>query len=78
MFGRYIRRFEWRRDQRMGRSDVAVRVIEKIDVSRELSLRVNLWCGVTVNERMDWLVEKATEMGAASLQPLHTSRTAIC
>jgi 16S rRNA (uracil1498-N3)-methyltransferase len=29
------------------------------------------------NERMDWLVEKATELGAASLQPLVTERTVL-
>jgi 16S rRNA (uracil1498-N3)-methyltransferase len=29
------------------------------------------------NERMDWLVEKATELGAAAVQPLMTSRTVL-
>jgi 16S rRNA (uracil1498-N3)-methyltransferase len=29
------------------------------------------------NERMDWLVEKATELGVAGLQPLHTSRSVL-
>ena len=32
---------------RMGRSDVAVRIGDKTDTSRELGLRVNLWCGIT-------------------------------
>ena len=27
------------------------------------------------NERMDWLVEKAAELGAASIQPLIAERT---
>ena len=62
---------------RMGRSDVAVRVLEKMDVSRELSLRVNLWCGITANERMDWLVEKATELGAFSLLPISAERSVL-
>lgn len=62
---------------RMGRSDVAVRVLEKVDVSRELSLRVNLWCGITANERMDWLVEKATELGAVSLLPISAERSVL-
>jgi 16S rRNA (uracil1498-N3)-methyltransferase len=39
---------------RMGRSDVAVHVGEKIENSRELNIRVNVWCGITANERMDW------------------------
>lgn len=61
----------------MGRSDVIVRVGEKTDPSRELSLRVNLWCGITANERMDWLVEKATELGAFSLLPISAERSVL-
>jgi 16S rRNA (uracil1498-N3)-methyltransferase len=62
---------------RMGRSDVAVRVDEKIEASRELNVRVNLWCGITANERMDWLVEKATELGATSLLPITAERSVL-
>ena len=62
---------------RMGRSDVLVRVGEKTDTSRELGLRVNLWCGITANERMDWLVEKATELGACSLLPISAERSVL-
>jgi 16S rRNA (uracil1498-N3)-methyltransferase len=62
---------------RMGRSDVAVRIGEKTDTSRELGLRVNLWCGITANERMDWLVEKATELGACSLLPISAERSVL-
>ena len=62
---------------RMGRSDVAVRVIEKTEASRELNVHVNLWCGMTANERMDWLVEKATELGAASLLPITAERSVL-
>jgi 16S rRNA (uracil1498-N3)-methyltransferase len=62
---------------RMGRSDVVVRVGEKTEVSRELNLRVNLWSGITANERMDWLVEKATELGAFSLLPITAERSVL-
>jgi 16S rRNA (uracil1498-N3)-methyltransferase len=62
---------------RMGRSDVIVRVGQKTDLSRELSLRVNLWCGITANERMDWLVEKATELGAFNLLPISAERSVL-
>ena len=62
---------------RMGRSDVVVRVGEKTDASRELNLRVNLWSGITANERMDWLVEKATELGAFSLLPITAERSVL-
>ena len=62
---------------RMGRSDVVVRVGEKTEASRELNLRVNLWSGITANERMDWLVEKATELGAFSLLPITAERSVL-
>jgi 16S rRNA (uracil1498-N3)-methyltransferase len=61
----------------MGRSDVAVRVVEKIEVERELQVRVHLWCGITANERMDWLLEKATELGASSLLPITAERSVL-
>ena len=62
---------------RMGRSEVTVRLGKKIEASRELNVRVNLWCGITANERMDWLVEKATELGASSLLPITAERSVL-
>ncbi len=62
---------------RMGRSDVAVRVVEQTEVSRELAVNVNVWCGVTANERMDWLLEKVTELGAASVLPITAERSVL-
>lgn len=59
--------------ERMGRSDVDVRVGEHIDIEREASRAVHLAVGMPANERMDWLVEKATELGVAGIQPLMTA-----
>lgn len=62
---------------RMGRSDVAVRVDTFEAVEREPARRVHLAMGMPANERMDWLVEKATELGVASIQPLHTAHSVL-
>ncbi len=62
---------------RMGRSDVQVRVGAHHRIERETPRAVHLALGMPANERMDWLVEKATELGAASLQPLVTERTVL-
>lgn len=62
---------------RMGRSDVAVRVDGFEAVEREPVRRVHLALGMPANERMDWLVEKASELGVASVQPLHTARSVL-
>jgi 16S rRNA (uracil1498-N3)-methyltransferase len=62
---------------RMGRSDVGVRVVQKVDVERELALRIHVWAGITANERMDWLLEKATELGASNLLPITAERSVL-
>lgn len=59
--------------ERMGRSDVAVTVGAHQPVEREAPRAVHLAVGMPANERMDWLVEKATELGVASIQPLATA-----
>ncbi|WP_070399715.1 16S rRNA (uracil(1498)-N(3))-methyltransferase [Hydrogenophaga sp. PML113] len=57
---------------RMGRSEVAVRVEAHEAIEREAARELTLAIGMPANERMDWLVEKATELGVARLAPLHT------
>ena len=46
-------------------------------VERELPIAVTLAIGVPANERMDALVEKATELGAAAVQPLLCARSVV-
>jgi 16S rRNA (uracil1498-N3)-methyltransferase len=61
----------------MGRSDVQVQVGAHHAVEREARRAVHLAVGMPANERMDWLVEKATELGVASIQPLMTERSVL-
>lgn len=61
----------------MGRSEVRVEVGAHDPVEREASRAVHLALGMPANERMDWLVEKATELGAASIQPLAVERSVL-
>ena len=63
--------------EHMGRSEVRVQVGARIDVAREVQRKVHLLVGIAANERMDWLVEKATELGAASIAPLLTQRAVV-
>ena len=62
---------------RMGRSDVAVRVDTHLPAERENLRPVHLLAGITANERMDWLVEKATELGVTSITPLLAERSVL-
>ncbi len=63
--------------EHMGRSEVRVTIGAHHAVEREAPREVHLACGMPANERMDWLVEKATELGVASIQPLMTERTVL-
>jgi 16S rRNA (uracil1498-N3)-methyltransferase len=69
---------EWQAEvTAMGRRDVAVRIGAHEAIERELPLAVTLAMGMPANERMDTLVEKATELGAAALQPLVCERSVL-
>ncbi len=61
----------------MGRSEVRVRVGAATAVASELPLAVTLAVGMPANERMDMLVEKATELGVSVIQPLLTERSVL-
>lgn len=61
----------------MGRSDVGVRIQAHRAVEREAARAVHLVVGMPANERMDWLVEKATELGVASIQPVMAARSVL-
>jgi 16S rRNA (uracil1498-N3)-methyltransferase len=62
---------------RMGRSDVQVSVGAHVALEREAGRAVHLLAGITANDRMDWLIEKATELGVASITPLVAERSVL-
>ncbi len=69
---------EWRGCiEHMGRADVRVNLIEHLAASRELDFEVTLAVGMPANDRMDGLVEKATELGVAAIQPLVCERSVL-
>ena len=69
---------EWAaRVVRMGRSAVEVEIGPHDPVDRELPSQVTLALGMPANERMDGLIEKATELGVAAIQPLLCERSVL-
>lgn len=69
---------EWQATiEKMGRQDVVVTPHSHEAVEREATRSVHLAVGMPANERMDWLVEKATELGVASIAPLHTAHSVL-
>jgi 16S rRNA (uracil1498-N3)-methyltransferase len=63
--------------EHMGRSEVRVAVGAHHAMECEPASAVHLALGMPANERMDWLVEKATELGVASIQPLVAERSVL-
>ncbi|PZP91725.1 MAG: 16S rRNA (uracil(1498)-N(3))-methyltransferase [Variovorax paradoxus] len=61
----------------MGRSDVQVSIGAHHAIERETAQAVHLAVVMPANDRMDWLVEKAAELGAASVQPLVSARSVL-
>lgn len=54
---------------------VVVGEISADHVDRESPLKVVLAQALTSSEKMDWVIQKATELGVAEIQPLDTERS---
>ena len=57
----------------MGRHTAAARIDSHQLLERESAVYSHVVIGMPANERMDWLVEKATELGVARITPLMTA-----
>jgi 16S rRNA (uracil1498-N3)-methyltransferase len=56
---------------------VTAEVAHGRDVDRESKLRITLAQGVARGEKMDWILQKATELGVARIVPVVTERTEV-
>ncbi|MDO8860204.1 16S rRNA (uracil(1498)-N(3))-methyltransferase [Haliea sp. E1-2-M8] len=56
---------------------VTVALLEAVPGLTESPLRIHLGIGISRGERMDWVVQKATELGVAGISPLYTERTEV-
>jgi 16S rRNA (uracil1498-N3)-methyltransferase len=61
--------------ERVGRSEVALSILERRDVDRELPIDISLAVSLPKGDRQKWLVEKAVELGVRRIVPLMTSRS---
>lgn len=63
--------------EEVGRKRVAVRVGERSEPAVESLLRIELGQGLSRGERMDFAVQKATELGVCSITPIQTERCEV-
>ncbi len=59
------------------RKHVSVEVLEYSGLERESPLRIELGIAISRGERMDWVVQKATELGVAVISPLSSERSEV-
>jgi 16S rRNA (uracil1498-N3)-methyltransferase len=54
---------------------VVVDNLTAVDANRESPLKITLAQALSSSEKMDWVIQKATELGVAAIQPLATERS---
>jgi len=54
-----------------------VRIEGRVSVERESPLSIDIGQGLSRGERMDWAVQKSTELGVVKLTPLFTERSEV-
>lgn len=59
------------------KESVRVRITKKEKNNRELSLKITLCFALIKKERMEWLLEKGTEIGIHEFVPIITKRTVL-
>jgi 16S rRNA (uracil1498-N3)-methyltransferase len=69
---------EWlARIEKTGKQSVTVLPLAFLPDNREPSLKAHLWLPLIKGERLDWALQKATEMGVASIQLYISERTEV-
>jgi 16S rRNA (uracil1498-N3)-methyltransferase len=63
--------------EHMGKQSVGVRLIESKPLQEKPACFFHAVVGMPANERMDWLVEKATELGVSRITPVMSQRSVI-
>ncbi len=65
------------RVEEIQKDTVAVSVTEHRKFDRESPLSLTLAQGISRGERMDWVIQKATELGASRIVPVFTKRSVV-
>lgn len=57
--------------------EVKATVVERLEEKRELPIRVTIGQGLPKGEKMEWILQKGTELGAFSFFPFSSERTIV-
>lgn len=56
---------------------ISCHIIEWISVSRELPVRVSIASGLPKGDKLEWIIQKGTELGAYSFIPFNAARSIV-
>jgi 16S rRNA (uracil1498-N3)-methyltransferase len=59
----------------IGKREIFVEAKARATIECELSGEVTLYAALIANDRFDWLVQKATELGVSAIQPMYSERS---
>ena len=62
-------------EAKKGSASVQINHFDKIDIESPLTLHLGI--GISRGERMDWIVQKATELGVTQITPLFSERCEV-
>ena len=70
--------FEYRgRVSDIYKKTINVEILSKEKNNNESPININLFQSISSNEKMDMVIQKATELGVSSIQPIFSSRSTI-
>jgi 16S rRNA (uracil1498-N3)-methyltransferase len=58
----------------VGKRDALVNLLEHQAIERESALNITLVQALATGDKMDWIIQKATELGVAAIEPIQTQR----
>lgn len=61
----------------VGKKQVSIQINQFTEENRQSPLDLHLAIGISRGERMDWVLQKATELGVSQIIPLFTERTEV-
>lgn len=61
----------------LSKHKTSVKIIDRYEVNHESPLKITLAQGLATGDKMDWIIQKAVELGIQSIQPLLTERSII-
>lgn len=59
------------------KKQTTLRLLERLPTIAESKLSISLGIGISKGERMDWVIQKSTELGVQNITPLFTERAEL-